>query len=181
MPSSDADRGPARAAERVPVPLGPQVAAIVAHTDAFAAAHLDDEYAALGRRMTTELARLRPSPLARGEARTWAAAIMHAVGWVNFLADPSQRPHLPTADLARLTGVGQTTLSAYLRTIRTALDLVRLEPRVDAPEPAGRQPARVARRGRRARAGHQRCPARFTGSGSARGRDPLPPRGRPAQ
>ena len=128
MPLSDADRGPARAAERVPLPLGPHVAAIVAHTDAFAAAHLDAEYAALGRRMTTELARLRPSPLARGEARTWAAAILHAVGWVNFLADPSQRPHLPTAELARRTGVGQSTLAAYLRTIRAALDLVRFDP-----------------------------------------------------
>lgn len=108
--------------------LRARVEEIGARTDAFAAAHLDAEYAALCRRMADALAELRPSPLERGAVRTWAAGIVDAVGWVNFLADPSQTPHLPTAELARLTGVGQSTLAAYRRTIRDALDLVRMDP-----------------------------------------------------
>lgn len=118
----------AHALERVPARLRARFDAVVARTDAFAAAHLDAEYAALCRRMAAALARLRPPPLERGAARTWAAAVVHAVGWVNFLADPSQVPHLTTPELARRTGVGQSTLAAYLRVVRDALDLVRMDP-----------------------------------------------------
>ena len=123
MPPSASDAGEARAAR-----LATRVADVVARTDAFAAAHLDSEYAALCRQMAARLAALWRSPLERGEPRTWAAAIVYAMGWVNFLADPSQTPHLTTAELARLTSVGQSTLAAYLRTIRGTLDLVRLDP-----------------------------------------------------
>ena len=64
----------------VPARLRPRVDDIVGQTDVFATAHLTAEYAALCARMVAALARRRPSPLERGEARTWAAAVVHAAG-----------------------------------------------------------------------------------------------------
>lgn len=125
MPTSDAYHVPARVRGRFDE--------IVAFTDALAADHLDAEYAELCRRMAAVLARKRPSPLERGEARTWAAGILHAVGWVNFLTDPAQQPHLTAAGLASAAGVGQSTVGATFRKIKDALGLMRLDPEWTRP------------------------------------------------
>lgn len=125
MPSSDPYHVPSRKRERFDE--------IVAFTDAVAGEHLDAEYTELCRRMAAVLARRRPSPLEQGEARTWAAAIVHAVGWVNFLTDPSQQPHMTAVELATAAGVGQSTIAAAFRKIRDALDLVHLDPEWTRP------------------------------------------------
>jgi len=49
--------------------------AIVALTDAFCRAHLNEEYAQLARQATAALCRKRPSPLATGHLKTWACGI----------------------------------------------------------------------------------------------------------
>lgn len=64
----------------VPKRLRPRVQEICELTDALCAAHLNDEYAELARDMSAALGRQRPSLLERGEADTWAGAIVHAVG-----------------------------------------------------------------------------------------------------
>lgn len=97
-------------AQRVPAAALPMVADIVQVTDAFCAEHLDAEYAELCRALAVKLARKRPSPLLRGDRRIWAAGIVHTIGWVNFLADPAQTPHLRTERLAELLDVKQTTM-----------------------------------------------------------------------
>lgn len=97
-------------AQRVPAAALPMVADIVQVTDAFCAEHLDAEYAELCRSLAVKLARKRPSPLQRGDRRIWAAGIVHTIGWVNFLADPAQTPHLRTERLAELLNVKQTTM-----------------------------------------------------------------------
>ena len=43
-------------------------------TDPFCAEHLDAEYGELVRKLVAKLARKRPSPIARGDIRIWAAA-----------------------------------------------------------------------------------------------------------
>jgi len=49
-------------------------------TDRLCAEHLDAEYGALCRKAITRLARKRPSPLSRGEPRTWTAGVIYAIG-----------------------------------------------------------------------------------------------------
>lgn len=117
----------------VPARLRPRFDEIVALTNAFAAGQLDNEYAELCARMAAVLARRRPSLLDRGEVRVWAAAIVHAVGWVNFLNDPSQTPHMSAAELAARIGVGQNTIASHFRKIRAALDLVQMDPEWTRP------------------------------------------------
>jgi Domain of unknown function (DUF6398) len=68
--------------------------------DAFCKQHLNVEYADLCGRLTEKLARKRPSPLVSGKPNTWACGIVRTIGWVNFLSDPGQNPHmkLPAID-----------------------------------------------------------------------------------
>jgi tetratricopeptide (TPR) repeat protein len=99
--------------------------AVVALTDSFCHQHLNAEYEALCRRMAGILARKRPSPLVRGKPEAGAAGIVRAVGWVNFLSDPSQTPHMKTSDIDQGFGISQATGQAKSKAIR---DLLQLHP-----------------------------------------------------
>src|ERR1700723_73801 len=78
--------------------------AIAGLVDAFCKAHLNDEYAVLCRKLAEKLARKRPSPLVSGKPETWACGIVRTIGWVNFLDDKSQTPHMKLHALT--TGFG---------------------------------------------------------------------------
>ena len=125
---------PAHDPYRVPERLRARFDQIVGRTDALAAEHLNLEYADYARRMAAALARKRPSPLESGQPRTWAAAILYAVGWVNFLSDPTQDPHVGTAELAEKAGVGQSTIAAQFAKIRDALGRRRFDRSGPCPE-----------------------------------------------
>ncbi len=114
--------------DRIPLRLRPQVAAIDALTGSLSDAHLNDEYAVLCRRMASVLAEQRPSLLARGAAATWAAAIVHAVGWVNFLSDPAEKPYMAMAQLAAVTNISASDIAAHSRKIRRRLYLSQFDP-----------------------------------------------------
>ena len=64
---------------RIPEPLRHDVDEIFKLTDPFCSEHLDAEYGELVRKLIAKLARKRPSPLARGDLRLWAAAGIYAV------------------------------------------------------------------------------------------------------
>lgn len=113
--------------EKVPAAMRPVFQEITAVIDAFCVEHLDDEYARLARGLTAKLARKRPSPLARGDRRIWAAGIVHTIGRVNFLHDPEQRPHLRTEDLAGRFGVKAQTMGNKARLIEDTLRIGTME------------------------------------------------------
>ncbi len=113
---------------KVPVALRPVFDEIIAITSSFCAEHLDEEYARLCAKLAAKLARKRPSPLQRGDRRIWAAGITYAIGRVNFLADPAQRPHLRTDELADLLGVKQATMANKGRLIMDTLGIGLLDP-----------------------------------------------------
>jgi hypothetical protein len=113
---------------KVPALVQPIFDEIVSVTDSFCRCHLDPEYAELCVKLAAKLSRKRPSPLTRGDRRIWAAGILYAVGRVNFLADPAQRPHLRTEDLAALLGVKQTTMANKGRLIMDTLRIGLMDP-----------------------------------------------------
>jgi Domain of unknown function (DUF6398) len=105
----------------------PTYEAIVALTDAFCAEHLNVEYRDLARRMVASLCRKRPSPATSGHPRTWACAIIHVLGQLNFLSDPSFEPFMTSAQIAAGFGVGQSTVFAKAKVISAALDPHRMD------------------------------------------------------
>ena len=82
---------------------------IVAMTDQFCREKLDEEYAVLCRRLAEKLARKRPSPLLGGKPETWACGIIRTIGWVNFLDDSSNKPHMKLTAIDKAFGVGEST------------------------------------------------------------------------
>lgn len=96
---------------------------IVALTDQICGEHLSQEYVDLSRKMAATLARKRPSPLASGRAKTWAAAIVYALGQINFLFDKTQTPYISARDLCALFDVSQNSASAKAKQIRDTLNI----------------------------------------------------------
>jgi hypothetical protein len=70
---------------------------------------LNQEYAALCRKLTEKLARKRPSPLVSGKPNTRECGIVRAIGWVNSLDDRSQKPHMKLTATDKAVGVGEST------------------------------------------------------------------------
>ena len=116
------------AGEKVPKQMQSKFEAITALTDAFCDKHLNAEYADMSRQLTAALCRKRPSPLVKGQAKSWACGIIHALGMVNFLYDPSQTPHMKATELYKHFGVGQSTGQGKSKQIRDMMKMHQMDP-----------------------------------------------------
>src|SRR4051794_7308421 len=125
---------------RIPRAERARAEAVWTLTDAFCQSSLDDEYAQLCRRLVGRLARKRPSPLHRGRTASWAAGVVHAVGRLNFVFDPSQNPHVTTDDIAGALGIAKSTMSAKASEIRALLALGPFEPALPRADLLERHP-----------------------------------------
>ena len=96
-------------------------------TDAFCDAHLNEDYRELCEDLIGELWDIS-FPLYKGQVASWAGAIVHAVGWVNFLHDPNQSPHMTSAEIAAGFGMSQGTIVSKSKLIRDELDMIPLDP-----------------------------------------------------
>ncbi|MGA7952212.1 MAG: DUF6398 domain-containing protein [Gloeobacterales cyanobacterium] len=92
------------------------------------------------RKLAAALSRKRPSPLATGKANTWACAIVHALGMVNFLFDPSQTPHMNASEIYKQFGVSQSTGSAKSKQVREAMDMYQMDPKWCVPSNIDKNP-----------------------------------------
>jgi hypothetical protein len=52
------------------------------------------------------------------------------VGWVNFLTDPEQKPHMKSKELCRLLGVSESTAMARSKEIRKLFEIGPMDPRL---------------------------------------------------
>jgi hypothetical protein len=118
--------------ERVPT-VHEVLKRVVAMTDAFCQTRLNEEYGALCRKLTEKLAAKRPSPLLRGELRTWAGGIIRTIGWVNFLDDRSQSPHMRLPVIDKAFGVGESTGQGKAKAIRRLLKIRQFDHRWTLP------------------------------------------------
>ena len=98
---------------------------IVGMMEPFCREHLNEEYADLCRKLAEKLARKRPSPLIRGTPSTWASGIVRTIGWVNFLGDSTQTPHMKMTDVDEGFGVSPASGAAKSKAIR---DLLKMRP-----------------------------------------------------
>ena len=92
-------------------------------TDAFCSQYLNAEYAEMSRQLAAALSLQRPSPLATGQAKSWACGIVHALGMVNFLYDSSQTPHIKANALYKAFGVAESTGQGKSKAIRNAMKM----------------------------------------------------------
>lgn len=69
---------------------------IIEMTSAFCAENLDDDYLQLCEKLIKKLGRKRDVPFQRGKLEIWAAAVVYAIGSINFLFDKSFEPFMTT-------------------------------------------------------------------------------------
>jgi len=100
---------------------------VVEMTDDFCKKYLNDEYRELCEDMAWTIYE-EGLPVESGKPNSWASGIVYALGRVNFLHDPSQSPHMSSAEIAKGFGVSQGTMMAKSRIIRDELDLIQLDP-----------------------------------------------------
>jgi len=96
---------------------------IIEITDAVCGKLLDAEYARLARQVVAKLARKRPSPLLGGRRGTWAAAVVYALGQVNFLFDRESEPYLTADELGEAFGLSKSTMSNKAKQVRDMLNM----------------------------------------------------------
>jgi hypothetical protein len=106
---------------------------IIRLIESFCREHLNDEYAVLCCRLTDKLVRKRPSPLLTGRPSAWATGIVRTIGWINFLGDKSQTPHMRVADIDAYFGVTSSTGATKLKAIRQMLDTYPFDPEWTLP------------------------------------------------
>jgi hypothetical protein len=126
--------------QNVPKEMQARFDEITQLTDAFSDTYLNEEYKQVCRELTATLCRKRPSPLSQGKVPTWACAIIHAVGTVNFLFDSSQKPYVPASQISGYFGLSTSTMQAKSKQIRDLLDMYQMDPNWTVPSMIGSNP-----------------------------------------
>ncbi len=116
------------------------LATLIEMTDSFCKEFLNEEYAELCRKLATALARKRPSPLLQGRLETWACGIVRTIGWVNYLDDRSQKPHLKLPFIDKAFGVAESTGQGKSKAIRTMFKIRNFDPKWTLPSKMDENP-----------------------------------------
>jgi len=93
-------------------------------TAAFCRQHADAEYEQLCKKLIDKMARKRAVPFISGRVEIWAAAIVYALGSINFLFDPSFLPHASPDTICDHFAASKRTIAQKAKLIR---DMFKLE------------------------------------------------------
>ncbi len=91
---------------------------LIEMTDGFADRYLDEDYKMLCRKLIDKMSRKRQVPFLSGRLEIWAAAVVYALGQINFLFDKSFEPCVSVTDLCNYFGTSQSTTSQKAKIIR---------------------------------------------------------------
>ncbi|MBC8489877.1 MAG: hypothetical protein H8D45_28000 [Bacteroidetes bacterium] len=85
--------------------------------------HLDDEYIRLCTDLFNDLLKYDPEVFKRGNEEIWAAAIVWAIGSVNFLGDKDFEPYASLSDVCEYFNASTSTVGQKASKIREWLDI----------------------------------------------------------
>lgn len=94
----------------------------------FCREYLNEEYEEKCCEMCAALSRKRPSPLNSGNSNSWACGIVHAIGMINFLFDPSEGCHIKAGDLYKAFGISNSTGLKYSKKVRDIMKVKYFDP-----------------------------------------------------
>lgn len=92
-------------------------------TRLFCEEKLDDEYLQLCEKLINKMGRKKDVPFKRGKLDIWAAAVVHAIGTVNFLFDKSFEPFATVSDINDYFGTTASTVSQKSRNIQDMFNM----------------------------------------------------------
>lgn len=91
----------------------------------FCTQKLDEDYFQLTEKLIKKLGRKRNVPFVTGKEEIWAAAVIHALGTVNFLFDKSFEPYASVDDISNYFGTNKSTVTGKSKLIRELLKMER--------------------------------------------------------
>lgn len=89
----------------------------------FCTEKLDEEYFKLSEKLIQKLGRKRNVPFETGQSQIWAAAVIHAIGTINFLFDKSFQPYVTIDEIINFFGTKKSTTCSKSKQIRDMLKL----------------------------------------------------------
>jgi len=92
-------------------------------TSAFCNRNLDDDYTLLCEKLIRKLGRKRNVPFQSGKLEIWAAAVIYAIGSINFLFDKSFEPYLTPNQICDFFGTKTSTVSNKAREIKEMFNM----------------------------------------------------------
>jgi hypothetical protein len=92
-------------------------------TRTFCTEKLDNDYLQLCEKLIKKLGRKRDVPFQRGKPEIWAAAVVHALGSINFLFDKSFEPYMTAEQICEYFGTKISSVSNKAREIKDMLNL----------------------------------------------------------
>ena len=125
---------------KVPEAMQSRFQEIISLIDAICHEKLNSEYATLCRDLAAALARKRPSPLIGGQAKSWACGIVYTIGYVNFLFDKSQKPHMRADELCAWFDVAASTGGNKAKQIRDMLHITQFDGKWMLPSMVDKSP-----------------------------------------
>lgn len=96
---------------------------LVEMTAKFCRTHLNNEYQELTEKLIRKLARKRHVPFLSGKIEIWAAAVIYALGQINFLFDKSFQPYVTADEICNFFGMKKSSVSQKAKVIRDMLKL----------------------------------------------------------
>ena len=93
---------------------------LIEMTTGFCETYLDTDYKQLCEKLIQKMSRKRNIPFLSGRVEIWAAAIVYAIGSINFLFDKSFKPYATAEDICRYFG---TTKSSTLQKAKVIRDM----------------------------------------------------------
>ena len=101
-----------------------EVNAIDSMIEAFGSKHFDTLYTDLAFRLRQMIDGNRQLSTSSGSEKIWAAAIIYAIGQLNFLFDPETEPCISPDEICEFFNTKKSTVSNKASLIRKELDLI---------------------------------------------------------
>lgn len=96
---------------------------LIEMTSGFCTKYLDEDYKQLCEKLIRKMSRKRVVPFLSGRIEIWAAAVVYAIGSINFLFDKSFKPYTTAGDICNYFGTSQSTTSQKAKVIRDMFKL----------------------------------------------------------
>jgi hypothetical protein len=96
---------------------------LIQMTAEFCKKYLDEDYRQLCEKLIGKMCRKRNVPFLSGRMEIWAAAIIYALGSINFLFDSSFKPYATGEDICNFFGTSKSTTSQKAKIIRDMFNM----------------------------------------------------------
>ena len=91
---------------------------LVGMTGSFCQQFLDEDYRQLCEKLIRKMSRKRAVPFLSGRMEIWAAAVVYALGSINFLFDNSFEPYATADDICNFFNTSKSTTAQKSKVIR---------------------------------------------------------------